>query len=113
LDIPNVKHVVNYDLPGDVDEYVHRIGRTGRVGNLGAFSLSSLQAGIARDIQVVRRVSSTIRIAMWRAISPRLSSKRIKIYRIGLRRSRTSQCDLARRVRMGLAIAVAIITGRI
>uniref|UniRef100_A0A0N5B741 RNA helicase n=1 Tax=Strongyloides papillosus TaxID=174720 RepID=A0A0N5B741_STREA len=33
LDIPNVKHVINYDLPNDVDEYVHRIGRTGRCGN--------------------------------------------------------------------------------
>lgn len=28
-------HVVNYDLPDDIDEYVHRIGRTGRVGNRG------------------------------------------------------------------------------
>lgn len=35
LDIPNVKHVVNFDLPSDIEEYVHRIGRTGRVGNLG------------------------------------------------------------------------------
>ncbi|CAH8468289.1 unnamed protein product [Schistosoma rodhaini] len=35
LDIPNVKHVINYDLPSDIEEYVHRIGRTGRVGNLG------------------------------------------------------------------------------
>jgi ATP-dependent RNA helicase DDX3X len=30
-----VKHVINYDLPSDVEEYVHRIGRTGRMGNLG------------------------------------------------------------------------------
>ena len=29
LDIPNVKHVINYDMPSDIDEYVHRIGRTG------------------------------------------------------------------------------------
>ncbi|KAM9343511.1 DEAD-box helicase 3 X-linked a isoform 1-T1 [Pholidichthys leucotaenia] len=35
LDIPNVKHVINFDLPSDIEEYVHRIGRTGRVGNLG------------------------------------------------------------------------------
>ncbi|XP_033738808.1 ATP-dependent RNA helicase DED1-like isoform X2 [Pecten maximus] len=35
LDIPNVKHVINYDLPQSIDEYVHRIGRTGRCGNLG------------------------------------------------------------------------------
>ena len=30
-----MKHVINFDLPGDVEEYVHRIGRTGRMGNLG------------------------------------------------------------------------------
>jgi len=35
LDIKDVKHVVNYDMPKEVDEYVHRIGRTGRVGNTG------------------------------------------------------------------------------
>jgi len=37
LDIANVKHVINFDLPGDIEEYVHRIGRTGRVGNLGTY----------------------------------------------------------------------------
>lgn len=30
-----MKHVINFDLPSDIEEYVHRIGRTGRVGNLG------------------------------------------------------------------------------
>ena len=35
LDIRGVEHVINYDLPSSIDEYVHRIGRTGRVGNLG------------------------------------------------------------------------------
>lgn len=38
LDIPNVEHVINYDLPPsaeDFDTYVHRIGRTGRAGNVG------------------------------------------------------------------------------
>lgn len=35
LDIPNVSHIVNYDLPSDIDDYVHRIGRTGRAGNIG------------------------------------------------------------------------------
>ncbi|XP_031707946.1 putative ATP-dependent RNA helicase DDX4 isoform X1 [Anarrhichthys ocellatus] len=35
LDIPDVQHVVNFDLPNNVDEYVHRIGRTGRCGNIG------------------------------------------------------------------------------
>ncbi len=35
LDIPNVSHVINYDLPEDVDTYVHRIGRTARAGKSG------------------------------------------------------------------------------
>ncbi|KAF9586038.1 DEAD-box ATP-dependent RNA helicase [Lunasporangiospora selenospora] len=35
LDIPNVTHVISYDLPTDIDDYVHRIGRTGRAGNTG------------------------------------------------------------------------------
>lgn len=35
LDIKDVQHVINFDLPKQIDEYVHRIGRTGRVGNRG------------------------------------------------------------------------------
>ncbi len=36
LDIPNVTHVINYDIPNDYDTYVHRIGRTGRAGKKGS-----------------------------------------------------------------------------
>lgn len=35
LDIPHVAHVINFDLPNDIDDYVHRIGRTGRAGKTG------------------------------------------------------------------------------
>lgn len=35
LDIPDVSHIINYDLPLDVESYVHRIGRTGRAGKAG------------------------------------------------------------------------------
>ena len=35
LDIPNVAHVINYDMPHAIDDYVHRIGRTGRAGRRG------------------------------------------------------------------------------
>ncbi|MGF1551172.1 MAG: DEAD/DEAH box helicase [Paracoccaceae bacterium] len=36
LDIPNVSHVVNFDVPTHPEDYVHRIGRTGRAGREGA-----------------------------------------------------------------------------
>ncbi|KAM0755535.1 DEAD-domain-containing protein [Meredithblackwellia eburnea MCA 4105] len=52
LDIPNVTHVINYDLPSDIDDYVHRIGRTGRAGNTG-FSTAFFNRGnrgICRDL---------------------------------------------------------------
>ncbi|KAI7864777.1 P-loop containing nucleoside triphosphate hydrolase protein [Spinellus fusiger] len=35
IDVRNVMHVINYDMPGNIDEYIHRIGRTARVGNAG------------------------------------------------------------------------------
>ena len=35
LDIYNVTHVINYNIPKDYESYIHRIGRTGRAGNMG------------------------------------------------------------------------------
>eukprot|EP01115_Flamella_aegyptia_P009462 TRINITY_DN40461_c0_g1_i1.p1 TRINITY_DN40461_c0_g1~~TRINITY_DN40461_c0_g1_i1.p1 ORF type:complete len:677 (-),score=217.80 TRINITY_DN40461_c0_g1_i1:67-2097(-) len=35
LDIDNIAHVINYDMPSDIEDYVHRIGRTGRAGKTG------------------------------------------------------------------------------
>lgn len=35
LDIPNVSHVINFDAPKQYEDYVHRIGRTGRAGQMG------------------------------------------------------------------------------
>jgi ATP-dependent RNA helicase DDX3X len=52
LDISNVKFVINFDLPTDIDEYVHRIGRTGRAGNVGeAISFfNDKNRNISRDL---------------------------------------------------------------
>lgn len=62
LDIPLVQHVINYDMPYEVDEYVHRIGRTGRVGNLGkATSLfcpdfdGKMSAGLVKVLAAAQR----------------------------------------------------------
>ena len=53
LDIPHVKHVINYDLPHDINDYIHRIGRTGRAGNDGlatAFFNEYKNKAMAREL---------------------------------------------------------------
>jgi len=52
LDVHAVKHVVNYDLPGDIDDYVHRIGRTGRAGHEGVATafFNDKNFNIAKDL---------------------------------------------------------------
>ena len=35
LDFPDIQHVINYDMPDEIENYVHRIGRTGRCGKTG------------------------------------------------------------------------------
>jgi superfamily II DNA/RNA helicase len=61
LDIPDVSHVINYDVPIHADDYVHRIGRTGRAGRTGtSYSIASrhdikfldaITALIGRDVE--------------------------------------------------------------
>ncbi|XP_052870535.1 ATP-dependent RNA helicase vasa-like, partial [Anopheles cruzii] len=53
LDMKSVRHVINYDMPTRIDDYVHRIGRTGRVGNKGratSFYDPSADSAIANDL---------------------------------------------------------------
>eukprot|EP00401_Gymnodinium_catenatum_P074865 CAMPEP_0117576296 /NCGR_PEP_ID=MMETSP0784-20121206/62716_1 /TAXON_ID=39447 /ORGANISM="" /LENGTH=577 /DNA_ID=CAMNT_0005375527 /DNA_START=63 /DNA_END=1796 /DNA_ORIENTATION=+ len=51
LDLPGIDHVVNFELPQSADDYVHRIGRTGRIGNSGvATSLVGRSEPALRDI---------------------------------------------------------------
>ncbi|CAA7060702.1 unnamed protein product [Microthlaspi erraticum] len=52
LDIPHVAHVVNFDLPNDIDDYVHRIGRTGRAGKSGVATafFNDNNASLARPL---------------------------------------------------------------
>lgn len=55
LDIPNVTHVINYELPNDMDDYVHRIGRTGRAGNIGKATTFFTEAnrGNAKELKKI------------------------------------------------------------
>jgi len=58
IDVKNIELVVNFDLPENAEDYVHRIGRTGRAGMSGkaiSFAMSD-QGAMVRDIERLTRV---------------------------------------------------------
>jgi ATP-dependent RNA helicase DDX49/DBP8 len=52
LDIPQVKVVLNYDLPADATDYIHRIGRTARAGR-GGISISVVSEA---DVDILKNI---------------------------------------------------------
>lgn len=60
IDIEGITHIYNYDVPRDVDYYIHRIGRTGRAGNSGVaitFATPSEEAWLRR---IERAIQATL-----------------------------------------------------
>jgi ATP-dependent RNA helicase RhlE len=59
IDVPGITHVVNYELPDDAENYVHRIGRTGRNGASGvAITLcDATERGKLRDVERLIRLT--------------------------------------------------------
>jgi superfamily II DNA/RNA helicase len=55
LDIPAVSHVFNYDVPHHAEDYVHRIGRTGRAGRTG-FSFTLIGPGDEKSLGAIERL---------------------------------------------------------
>ena len=62
LDIEGVTHVVNYDIPHDVDWYVHRIGRTGRAGNEGI----AVTLYTAEEVKWLKNIENKLDVKMER-----------------------------------------------
>lgn len=56
LDIPTVQVVLNYELPADPTDYIHRIGRTARAGRNG-LSISFITE---RDLEIIETIESKI-----------------------------------------------------
>jgi ATP-dependent RNA helicase DeaD len=61
LDIPNVSHVFNYDLPEDVETYVHRIGRTARAGKEGVAATLVGEAEVKEFDKIQRSLPVQVR----------------------------------------------------
>src|SRR6185369_15227990 len=57
IDVPGINLVVNYDLPRQAEDYVHRIGRTGRAGRSGV-AISFANDRDASQIKVIERYTS-------------------------------------------------------
>lgn len=57
LDIPDVSYVINYDLPTNIESYIHRIGRTGRIGKQGN-AISFIEEG---DHQMFLKLYNTLK----------------------------------------------------
>lgn len=62
LDVEGVTHVLNYDIPHDVDWYVHRIGRTGRAGNDGI----AVTFYTAEEVKWLRNIETKLNVVMER-----------------------------------------------
>jgi len=54
LDVPEITHVVNYSIPMNAEQYIHRIGRTGRMGRRGK-ALTFIQPGELRRLKYIAR----------------------------------------------------------
>jgi ATP-dependent RNA helicase DeaD len=60
IDVENVTHVINYDIPQDPEGYVHRIGRTGRAGRKGL----ALTLVTPREMKHLRSIESEIKMTI-------------------------------------------------
>ncbi|WP_424941767.1 DEAD/DEAH box helicase [Aliiroseovarius crassostreae] len=72
LDIPNVSHVFNFDVPGHAEDYVHRIGRTGRAGRKG----KAIMICEPRDEKNLQAVESLIETEIPRVDNPLAQDER-------------------------------------
>ncbi len=71
IDVPNVSHVVNYDMPRTADVYVHRIGRTGRAGKKGT-AISLIEA---HDMWMLPKVERYAEVVLKRRVIEGLEPK--------------------------------------
>lgn len=71
IDVPTISHVINFDLPMSVEDYVHRIGRTGRAGATGI----ALSFAVHRDMHIVRRIEQFTGKKMILAVIPGMEPK--------------------------------------
>jgi len=68
LDVERISHVINYDIPGDTEAYIHRIGRTGRVGRYG----KAILFANPREQRLLRSIERVTRQPLTRMEMPKI-----------------------------------------
>ncbi len=75
IDVSNIELVLNFDLPTVAEDYVHRIGRTGRAGGKG-HAISFARPDQRRDVQAIERLMrATLTVSRLPALPPALESQ--------------------------------------
>jgi ATP-dependent RNA helicase DeaD len=92
LDVERISHVVNYDIPSDVEAYVHRIGRTGRAGRAGTAVLF-VTPRERRMLQEIERYTGRRIQPMRMPTSADVATRRKELFKASLRRT-LAEADL-------------------
>ena len=92
LDIENVSHVINYDIPNDPEAYVHRVGRTGRAGRAGT-AITLVTPRERRLLKDIERLSGARIKPMKLPSRADLAARRVEAMKQSIR-DRVQQGDL-------------------
>lgn len=86
LDVEQIEHVINYDVPYDVEAYVHRIGRTGRAGRSGVATMF-ITPRERRMMREIEKYTGTAIKPMKMPTRADVAAKRISVFKETLRKT--------------------------
>ena len=75
IDVPNITHVFNYGLPMKAEDYVHRIGRTGRAGREGVAVTFAQRSDAFKIRQIERYIERKINVTQVAGLEPQLKAE--------------------------------------
>lgn len=79
IDVNNLTHVINYDIPGDSETYTHRVGRTGRAGKEGTAITLATPADFRRLSFIMKDTKTEIKRGKLPSVNDALDRKKVHI----------------------------------